>query len=130
MTIEVGVEIAYTTGCCGVRQLTGFSTPGEDDSDDGWDISVTGSTVEEAYKNLFDEVYGNQQKWFGPKYFTCSVIQVWFRKRKRYDGSFEDTYDAQPFMDLIAAIPDVLCLGEVKNVNSGNMIKGYQWVVA
>src|SRR5438067_2150266 len=42
MSVTVGVAIGYTVGCCGVKQLEGFSYPDDDTSDAGWDIEATG----------------------------------------------------------------------------------------
>lgn len=129
MSVTVGVAVGYTRGCCGVKQLEGFSFPDDDTSDEGWDITATGKTVEEAYQNLFDEFYGERQQHFGDTGYNCAVVQMWFRKSVRFDKTYEDEYLAEPLRKLVEQIPGVIELGEFVNPNSDNIIKGYQWAV-
>lgn len=122
MSITVGCDIESTSGCCGVRQITDFSDP---DDDDYHSIKVKGKTVEEAYTNLFREITTNLKD-----HTSAAVVQIWFVKYCDCDGEPEaDEYAAEPLRRLVEHHPGVLELGEYKNPNSGNYIKGYQWSV-
>lgn len=132
MTVYVGMNISYTEGCCGVKQLADFSEtysrPAEYRS-----IHAEGRDNKEAYQNLFEKLQAfNFSEYVDDddeNEYSCAVVQIWFYRTKNYDDSFTEPYRAHELMELVAAIPGVVELGEYNNPNSGNNIKGYQWAV-
>lgn len=124
MTVEVGLDFEGTNGCCGVTQITNFSHPVDDDEYGcGDNLMASGKTLEEAYKNLFDELMKTDPK----AHYEGRVLQIWFYKGRDFEGKDNEHYEAEPFRQLIAGITNVINLGEHRNPNSGNLIQGYQW---
>lgn len=120
--MKVGIRLGETEGCCGVTQLFEFSYEWSFHYDP--QLLVSDKTMERCYKALFEKLrkfnFQEAGDW-GP------VIQMWFQKNQKFDGTFEEEYLAEPLRLLIETIPGVICLGEYKNPNGGNMIRGYQW---
>lgn len=120
------MNLGGTDGCCGVTQVTGFSNINE--YQDWGEFLASGNTAEEIYQKLFDQLMDydfsdDANEW------SCSVLQIWFVKHHDFQKKDNEEYEAAPLMRLVEQIPGVLCLGEFRNVNSGNLIKGYQWAV-
>lgn len=95
--------------CCGVYQIGKFG-------DYIWYAPETADTPEEVLKIAAEEV---------PK--GC-MIEVWFMKCKKSDGSFEKEYQYRDLRALVQKIPNVVHIGKTINPNSGNRIDGYAWV--
>jgi hypothetical protein len=123
MTVRVGLDFGVTEGCCGVTQVTSFSSP---DYTYG-ELTATGANAEEAYKNLFDALMSCDLEELQGGDFDCAVLQIWFFKGHDYNKKDNAEYEAEPFRRLIEQIPNVVNLGEHRNPNSGNLIQGYQW---
>lgn len=129
MTVYVAASCEYTQGCCGVRQICEFSETHAARAYSYGNFNGSGETEQAAYQSLFNAIqaydYGDDSNDF-----SCSVLQIWFYKPRDFAGSFEEHYKAEALRQLVAAIPNVIDLGEHHNVNSGNLIQGYQWSVA
>ena len=119
--MKIGIKIAATPGCCGVKQLHDFSDVFDHNDHWAYLVVVEGKTIAAAYASLYKQMLVQLHKYYG------LVIQMWFYKPCEDDYEAEE-YEAQPLLDLIAAMPDVLDLGETSNPNSGNLIQGYQWI--
>lgn len=106
---KFGIQNLYTEGCCGVRQLCGFSD------------------IDEADNGDFVGTYPQIFNWINdlPKGL---VYQMWFVRSCKWDNTLSDTFDAAELMELIKTKDGVICLGTTLNPNSGNIIEGYQWI--
>jgi hypothetical protein len=86
-------------GCCGVTEIHSFS-PGHE---------AYGPTREaKTYKGLFEKLLAwSKERDFdeGPGNY---IYQIWFHRLRKYDDTYEELYEAQKFMDLIATIPGVI----------------------
>jgi hypothetical protein len=115
--------IGATSGCCGVMQIYGFSSPlGLREPPDHIRTSAfmsIGDTADEVYQDMFDKLCARIVT-----NYSGYTMQIWFRKSR---GA--KSYSAQKLMELIQTIPDVIDLGCRKNPNTGNTIQGYQFVL-
>lgn len=119
MTVYIDAAYAQVPGCCGVKELFGFS---HDDCDDGPDIQGVGETEAAAADDFVRKIQGRD-------YIYAAACQMWFVKYKKWDGGFQDHYERETLRQRVAQIPGVIDLGEYVNPNSGNMIQGYLWKV-
>lgn len=111
--------VAYTPGCCGVRQILGMLPypPDEDDFGDGaFDSTCSGETWEQVLTSILDSVEPGL------------LVQVWFKKARDYEGKVYGEYDANELRLLVQGLEGVIHLGEHVNPNTNNLIDGYQWV--
>lgn len=129
MTVYVAASCEYTQGCCGVRQICEFSTQELHREYVYGYFRGSGETEQAAYQSLLDAIQAYDYAYDGND-FSCSVLQIWFYKPRDYAGNYDEHYKAEALRQLVAAIPNVVDLGEHHNVNSGNLIQGYQWSVA
>jgi hypothetical protein len=108
-------HVNYTSGCCGVAQITNMQSHESDLSEDTM-IEVEGDDWAEVLNKI---TYGVDHGL---------VLQVWFVERCNWDGFRSGRWDATELRDLVRNIPGVVSLGEFCNPNTSNFIDGYQWV--
>lgn len=106
-------------GCCGHRELFDFES-----SVDSWmDLHVEDSDEEKMIGKTFEDLFKEIQK-----HNKGIVYSIWFKKSKKFDGSYEKSYEWAQLRTLVRAIPNVVHLGTTINPNSGNKIDGYSWI--
>lgn len=107
-------------GCCGFREICFFDEsstdfdPGEED--EGRRIGPCDS---------FEELLHVAEATLN----AGTLLSIWFVKKRKWTGQFEDAYVWEELRQLVQQIPEVVHMGEHHNPNSGNMIDGYYWKV-
>lgn len=111
--------VAYTNGCCGVRQIVAMQSYEHDPDDFGEgeiDSTHEGTTWEEVLTQILDGLDEGL------------IVQVWFRCPRDYNGKVYGEYGANELRLLVQGLEGVIHLGEHVNPNTNNLIDGYQWV--
>ncbi len=122
--VDVYADLQTLNHCCGVVEIGDIHEGTSRYSE----VKASSSTLSGAFSNLLNAIRTRGSDDEDVEYNTQGrVIQVWFHRLRRHDGTWESQYINHELRELVRAIPNVVHLGTIVNDNSGNIIDGYCW---